>query len=175
MKLGLFDHMQKHDRPALSYVELYKNHLEVVECADQASMDFYFVAEHHFDMGFSECPSPGSFLGAASQRTKRIRLGPLVYVLPLWNPIRVAEEWAVVDNLSNGRVAISFASGWQVNDFVLAPENYARRKQIMLEQIELVRKLWRGEAVSFRNSNNQDVPVRILPRPIQRQWRYRGC
>ena len=60
--------------------------------ADQAGMDFYFVAEHHFDMGFSECPSPGSFLGAASQRTKQIRIGPLVYVLPLWNPIRVAEE-----------------------------------------------------------------------------------
>jgi len=90
MQLGLFDHMQKHDIPARSYVDLYKNHLEVVEMADQEGMDFYFVAEHHFDMGFSECPSPGSFLGAASQRTKRIRLGPLVYVLPLWNPIRVA-------------------------------------------------------------------------------------
>src|SRR5690242_10315489 len=92
MKLGLFDHMQKHDMPGRSYVDLYKNHLEVVAMADQEGMDFYFVAEHHFDMGFSECPSPGSFLGAASQRTKRIRLGPLVYVLPLWNPIRVARN-----------------------------------------------------------------------------------
>jgi alkanesulfonate monooxygenase SsuD/methylene tetrahydromethanopterin reductase-like flavin-dependent oxidoreductase (luciferase family) len=98
MKLGLFDHMQKHDKPARTYVDLYKNHLEVVACADQAGMDFYFVAEHHFDMGFSECPSPGSFLGAASQRTKQIRLGPLVYVLPLWHPVRVAEEVALLDN-----------------------------------------------------------------------------
>jgi len=102
MKLGLFDHMQKHDNPARSYVDLYKSHLEVLEFADQASMDFYFVAEHHFDMGFSECPSPGSFLGAASQRTKQIRIGPLVYVLPLWNPIRVAEEVALLDNLTEG-------------------------------------------------------------------------
>ncbi|MGH7871395.1 MAG: LLM class flavin-dependent oxidoreductase, partial [Candidatus Binatia bacterium] len=70
MKLGLFDHMQKHDDPSRSYVDLYKSHLDVVEFADQAGMDFYFLAEHHFDMGFSECPSPGSFLGAASQRTK---------------------------------------------------------------------------------------------------------
>ena len=76
MKLGLFDHMQKHDAPARSYVDFYKSHLDVVEFADQAGMDFYFVAEHHFDLGFSECPSPGSFLGAASQRTKQIRLGP---------------------------------------------------------------------------------------------------
>ena len=92
MRLGLFDHMQKHDNPARSYVDLYRSHLDVLEFAYQAGLDFYFVAEHHFDMGFSECPSPGAFLGAASQRTKRIRLGPLVYVLPLWNPIRVAEE-----------------------------------------------------------------------------------
>lgn len=61
MKLGLFDHMQKHDNPGRSYVDLYKNHLEVVEFADQAGMDFYFVAEHHFDMGFSECPSLAFF------------------------------------------------------------------------------------------------------------------
>ncbi len=68
--------MQKHDNPARSYVDLYKSHLEVLEFADQAGMDFYFVAEHHFDMGFSECPSPGSFLGAASQRTKTDSPGP---------------------------------------------------------------------------------------------------
>jgi len=111
MKLGLFDHMQKHDVPARSYVDLYKSHLEVLEFADQAGMDFYFVAEHHFDMGFSECPSPGSFLGAASQRTKKIRLGPLVYVLPLWNPIRVAEEVALLDNLTASNAASARASG----------------------------------------------------------------
>ena len=111
MKLGLFDHMQKHDEPARSYVDLYKSHLEVFEFADQAGMDFYFVAEHHFDMGFSECPSPGTFLGAASQRTKKIRLGPLVYVLPLWNPIRVAEEVALLDNLTEGRLECGFGAG----------------------------------------------------------------
>src|SRR5215468_3390633 len=105
MKVGLFDHMQKHDTPDRTYVDLYRNHLEVLQFADEAGMDFYFVAEHHFDMGFSECPSPGAFLGAASQRTKQIRLGPLVYVLPLWNPIRVAEEVALLDNLTQGRLA----------------------------------------------------------------------
>ena len=83
MKLGIFDHMQKNDKPERSYADMYANHLEIVEFADQAGIDFYFVAEHHFDLGFSECPSPGTFLGAASQRSRNIRLGPLVYVLPL--------------------------------------------------------------------------------------------
>src|SRR5947209_8833988 len=109
MKLGIFDHMQKNDKPERSYADMYANHLEIVEFADQAGIDFYFVAEHHFDLGFSECPSPGTFLGAASQRTRTIRLGPLVYVLPLWNPIRVAEEVAMLDNLTRAAWSVDSA------------------------------------------------------------------
>src|SRR4030095_12080025 len=111
MKLGLFDHMQKHDNPARSYVDLYKNHLEVVAFADPAGMGVFFFSAHHFDMGVSWCPSPGSFLGAASQRTKQIRLGPLVYVLPLWNPVRVAEEVALLANLTERRLECGFGAG----------------------------------------------------------------
>src|SRR5438445_5063749 len=111
MKLGIFDHMQKNDKPERSYADMYANHLEIVEFADQAGIDFYFVAEHHFDLGFSECPSPGTFLGAASQRTRTIRLGLLVYVLPLCNPIRVAEEFAMLDNLTQGRLEGGFGAG----------------------------------------------------------------
>jgi natural product biosynthesis luciferase-like monooxygenase protein len=72
-----------------------------------------------------------------------------------------------VDNLSAGRVGISFASGWQPDDFVLAPENFADRKQLMFRQIELVQRLWRGEAVALPGPLGKDVEIRILPRPIQ--------
>jgi len=61
MKLGLFDHMQKHDIPGRSYIDLYKSHLELVEMADQEGMDFYFVAEHHFDMVFPSVRAPAVF------------------------------------------------------------------------------------------------------------------
>ena len=57
------------------------------------------------------------------------------------NQVRIAEEWSIVDNLSAGRVGISFASGWQPNDFVLAPENFADRKNLMFAQIETVQRL----------------------------------
>jgi alkanesulfonate monooxygenase SsuD/methylene tetrahydromethanopterin reductase-like flavin-dependent oxidoreductase (luciferase family) len=73
-----------------------------------------------------------------------IRAGSVV--LPLHNPLRVAEEWSVVDNLSHGRTAISFASGWHPDDFVLAPEQYKKRKEILLRDIDVVRRLWRGES-----------------------------
>jgi len=58
MKIGVFDHLQKNDRPELSYQDLYARHLEIVEFLDQASMNYYFVTEHHFDMGFAKCSSP---------------------------------------------------------------------------------------------------------------------
>lgn len=98
MRVGLFDHMQKHDHRSRSYVDLYKSHLEVLEIADQAGMDFYFVPEHYFDRGFCECPTPGTFLGAASQRTKKILLSPLVYVLPLWSPETLVSQIKSIAN-----------------------------------------------------------------------------
>jgi len=90
-------------------------------------------------------------------------------VLPLHHPARIAEEWSVVDNISGGRVGISFASGWQPNDFVLKPENFAKNKQVMLEGIETIRKLWRGESVAFPGTTGAMVDVKILPKPVQKE------
>ena len=111
MKVGIFDHVQKHDRPERTYAELYDQHIEIAEYADAVGMDFYFVAEHHFDLGYAECPSPSTFLGAVSQRTKNIRIGPLLYVLPLSHPVRIAEEVAMLDNLTKGRFECGIGSG----------------------------------------------------------------
>jgi natural product biosynthesis luciferase-like monooxygenase protein len=147
----------------------YRLLLEGAKFADENDFAAVWTPERHFHAFGGLYPNPSVTSAAVAAITQHIQIRAGSVVLPLHNPFRVAEEWAVVDNLSNGRVAISFASGWQINDFVLAPENYARRKQIMLEQIEVVRKLWRGETVSLRNSNGQDVPIRILPRPIQRE------
>ena len=82
-----------------------------------------------------------------SRKSIGLRAGSCV--LPLHHPIRVAEEWAVVDNLSAAASGISFASGWQPNDFVLQPEHYADRQDTMFRDIDIVRRLWRGEAVAL--------------------------
>jgi alkanesulfonate monooxygenase SsuD/methylene tetrahydromethanopterin reductase-like flavin-dependent oxidoreductase (luciferase family) len=174
MKLGLFDHMQKHDAPARSYVELYKSHLDVAEFADQAGMDFYFVAEHHFDMGFSECPSPGSFLGAASQRTKQIRLGPLVYVLPLWNPIRVAEEVALLDNLTEGRLECGFGAG--IGPFTFAAYNipWDQKREMTLEALQIIKGIWTHESFSFEGRyfkcKDIDLSIPLVQKPHPPLW-----
>jgi natural product biosynthesis luciferase-like monooxygenase protein len=154
---------------ASSDARKYRLLLEGAKFADENGFAAVWTPERHFHAFGGLYPNPSVTSAAVAAITERIQIRAGSVVLPLHNPIRVTEEWAVVDNLSNGRVAISFASGWQINDFIIAPDNYARRKQIMLEQIDLVRRLWRGETVPFRNSNGMDVPTRILPRPIQRE------
>lgn len=145
----------------------YRLLLEGAKFADEHGFSAVWTPERHFHAFGGLFPNPavtGAALAAITRRT-RIRSGSCV--LPLHNPIRVAEEWSVVDNLSGGRVDLSLAAGWQPNDFVLKPENYATRKESMFRDIETLQRLWRGEAVPFPNPHGEPVPIRTLPRPIQ--------
>jgi natural product biosynthesis luciferase-like monooxygenase protein len=145
----------------------YRLLLEGAKYADKHNFAAIWTPERHFHAFGGLYPNPSVVSAALAAITRRISIRAGSVVLPLHNPIRVAEEWSVVDNLSNGRVAISFASGWQPNDFVLRPENFAESKQIMLRDIDVVRRLWRGEAISFPGPLGKDVEVSILPRPVQ--------
>src|SRR5205823_3304771 len=110
---------------------------------------------------------PSVLAAALALSTERIRIRAGSVVLPLQQPVRVAEEWSVIDNLSNGRVGISFASGWHPNDFVLSPGTWPDRKGFMLREIETVRRLWAGESVTLPNGVGADVSTRIYPAPVQ--------
>ncbi|MFN3414706.1 MAG: MupA/Atu3671 family FMN-dependent luciferase-like monooxygenase [Caldimonas sp.] len=145
----------------------YRLLLEGAKYADQHGFAAVWTPERHFHAFGGLYPNPSVTSAAIAAITQRVKIRSGSVVLPLHHPARIAEEWAVVDNLSKGRVGISFASGWQPNDFVLKPENFARNKQVMLEGIETVRRLWRGETVSFPGATGQPVEVRTLPRPVQ--------
>src|SRR5208337_611445 len=125
----------------------YRLLLEGARFADAHGFAAVWTPERHFHAFGGLYPNPAITSAAIAAITRQIQIRAGSVVLPLHNPIRVAEEWAVVDNLSHGRTGISVASGWQVNDFVLAPENYLRRKEIMVGQIQMLRRLWRGETV----------------------------
>jgi natural product biosynthesis luciferase-like monooxygenase protein len=143
--------------------------LEASRFADQHDICAVWIPERHFHPFGGPYPNP-SVLGAAiATVTRRVGIRAGSVVLPLHDPIRVAEEWAMVDNLSAGRVSIAFASGWHEQDFVLAPENYSNRKQIMLEGIGKVRALWCGETVRVRSVKGEPVDVCSYPRPIQKE------
>ncbi len=83
--------------------------------------------------------------------TKQVQLRAGSVVLPLHNSLRVAEEWSVVDNLSKGRVGLSFTSGWMPNDFAFYPERYPVKREEMFRGIQEVQELWRGNAIAGRD------------------------
>jgi natural product biosynthesis luciferase-like monooxygenase protein/amino acid adenylation domain-containing protein len=145
----------------------YQLLIEGAKFADRNGFTAVWTPERHFHAFGGLYPNPAVTSAVVAAITDRIQIRAGSVVLPLHNPIRVAEEWSVVDNVSKGRVGISFASGWHADDFVLAPENFAERKDLMMREIETVRKLWRGEAVLLSGPVANKVEVKILPRPVQ--------
>jgi non-ribosomal peptide synthetase component F len=147
--------------------EKYRLLLEGARFADEHGFQAVWTPERHFHAFGGLYPNPSVTGAAVAATTRRIAIRAGSVVLPLHDPLRVAEEWAVVDNISGGRVGVSFASGWHADDFVFAPDRYADRKEAMLDGIETVRALWRGEAVRRRGGSGGEVEVRVLPRPLQ--------
>jgi natural product biosynthesis luciferase-like monooxygenase protein len=147
----------------------YRLLMDGARFADQNDFVAVWTPERHFHAFGGLFPNPAVTSAAIAATTKKIGIRAGSVVSPLHSTLRIAEEWSIVDNLSNGRVAISFAPGWQPNDFVLKPDAFGKRKDVMFEQIEHVRKLWRGEALPFVNGTGQTVDVHILPRPVQKE------
>lgn len=147
--------------------DIYRLLFEGAKFADQNEFSAIWTPERHFHPFGGIYPNPAVINAALATLTKSVQLRAGSVVLPLHHPARVAEEWAMVDQLSLGRVGISIASGWHVQDFALAPENYSERKQIMRTQAELLRRLWRGEEVDFPSPENKTKRLRIFPKPLQ--------
>lgn len=147
--------------------DTYRLVIESTRFADQHGFSSVWIPERHFTRDGWLYPNPAVLQAALARETSQIKLRAGSVVMPLHNPIRVAEEWAMVDNLSGGRVGLSFASGWHPTDFALYPENYEQRNAIMYQGIETVRKLWRGEAVSVKGGDGKMVEIKTYPTPVQ--------
>lgn len=141
--------------------------VDAAKYADQQGFCCVWTPERHFHEFGGLFPNPSLTSAALAMITQRLQIRAGSLISPLHNSIRIAEEWAVVDNLSGGRVSISFGSGWNVDDFLFFPERYARRQQVMYEQIAMVKRLWKGETLVEKNSFGKEVFVKIYPRPLQ--------
>ncbi|CAN5374105.1 LLM class flavin-dependent oxidoreductase [soil metagenome] len=147
--------------------DLYRLLIETAKFADRHGFTAVWTPERHFQPFGGLYPNPSVTSAALATITTQIKLRAGSVVAPLQSALRIAEEWSVVDNLSRGRVGVSFASGWHPDDFVLAPAAYAQRREDMIEKLELVRRLWRGEAVTLPHGEGRETIVRVLPRPVQ--------
>jgi natural product biosynthesis luciferase-like monooxygenase protein len=147
----------------------YRLLIEGSKFADKYGLTAVWIPERHFHAFGGLYPNPAVLGSALAMVTDRIRIRAGSVVLPLHNPIRVAEEWAVVDNLSQGRIDIAFARGWNPNDFVFAPDNFANSAEVMFSGIKTVQKLWQGESISLQNGIGKETETRIYPLPKQKE------
>lgn len=143
--------------------------MEATELADRNGLHAVWTPERHFREFGGLHPNPAVLSAALAVRTERIHIRGGSVVLPLHDPLRVVEEWSVVDNLSNGRVGISFASGWHPADFVLSTDAYSSRNEVLLRRLSEVRRIWSGADLLRTGPGGEEVKVRAFPPPVQKE------
>jgi natural product biosynthesis luciferase-like monooxygenase protein len=145
----------------------YKSLLEGAQFADTHGFCAVWTPERHFHAFGGPYPNPSVTGAAVAAVTQNLAVRAGSCVAPLHHTARIAEEWAVIDNLTNGRAGMAIASGWQPDDFVLRPENAPpNNKPAMFDAIRDLRKLWRGEAVGFPRADGTLHEVVTQPRPV---------
>ncbi|RKH21367.1 LLM class flavin-dependent oxidoreductase [Corallococcus sp. CA047B] len=165
LDFSLFYFADDSDQPG----DRYRLLMEGAKFADRNGFAAIWTPERHFHAFGGLYPNPSVTGAAVAAVTERVGIRAGSVVLPLHHPVRVAEEWSLVDNLSRGRVGMSIASGWHADDFVFAPERYAKRKEVMMESLDVIRRLWAGETVRYPGGAGTPVDVQLRPRPVQRE------
>jgi alkanesulfonate monooxygenase SsuD/methylene tetrahydromethanopterin reductase-like flavin-dependent oxidoreductase (luciferase family) len=164
--LGLFDVMQADPLRNLSLHEVYRARLDDLELADELGFAIAFCAERHFTP-LCQCPAPGAWLGAASQRTSRMRLGVLGYTLPIHHPVRLAEEIALLDQLTGGRLEVGLGLGHRPEELVALGVDPNRRIDHFQENLAILEGLLSGGQVTIESEFNRIHEAAIHPPPVQ--------
>jgi alkanesulfonate monooxygenase SsuD/methylene tetrahydromethanopterin reductase-like flavin-dependent oxidoreductase (luciferase family) len=165
MKVGILQFFGWRDR-SVSLNSVYETALERFSIMDQTGYDAVWLAEHHFS-SFSVCPSVHMMGTMAAARTKRLRIGTAVSLAPFYNPLRLAEEVALLDVLSGGRVNWGAGRGFERSEFAafgIAGEESVPRFH---ETVDIVLKAWTQQRLSYEGRFYRYDDVEVLPKPIQ--------
>ena len=164
--VGLWGMQRPHLAPR-GHVRMYEEMLEHAALAEEVGFDAFFLTEHHFWYD-GYCPSLLPALGAVARRTHRIGIGTGALLLPLHDPLRVAEDAAVVDVLSGGRLILGFGLGYRPEEFDGLRTQKRTRGDRAVEEIQIIRKAFGEEAFSHVGAHYRYENVRLVPRPVQR-------
>jgi alkanesulfonate monooxygenase SsuD/methylene tetrahydromethanopterin reductase-like flavin-dependent oxidoreductase (luciferase family) len=161
---GVFDHLDRSGEPL---GEFYENRLRLIEAAETAGFRTWHVAEHHATpLGMA--PSPGIFLAAVAQRTRRIRFGPLVYILPLYPPIRLIEEIAMLDQLSGGRFELGVGRGISPYELAYCGINFLEAQTMYEEALDVILDGLGSRRLDHEGRYYRYLGVPIELEPVQR-------
>jgi len=164
--IGLFS-MQTHPKLKYSHEDLYRNTIEQVEIAEQSGFDSAWLSEHHFlEDGY--CPSPLVMASALLARTTSIKVGTSILILPLHDPVRIAEDCAVLDNISGGRFHLGVAIGYRKEEFDGMNVPMKQRPSRIEEGIEILKKCWAEEEFTYKGRRYEYNNINVTPKPVQK-------
>lgn len=169
MKLGYFT--MTHNPPELGKDRqdpklLLEDTLAQCLYAEELGFNSAWVPEHHFGL-LGVLPSPATFLSYVAAKTQRIKLAPATVVLPLNHPLRLAEEFALLDLLSDGRAIFSAGRGYDAREYAGLGADFQRNQEIFFEGLDIVKRAWTQETFSYQGDFYQFQECTVIPRPVQ--------
>ena len=165
MDFGLFTMFNT--REGFTQSQTFKEWFDVVQVAEDAGLDTFWLGESHFRPQRAVLASPLVGAGAVAARTKRIRVGLAVQVLPLANPLRVAEEAALVDHISEGRLVFGVGRSSFIESYLGYNVDYEESRALFLESLEIIQRAWRETPFSYEGKYYQFHDVDVVPKPYQ--------
>lgn len=166
MRFSLFSVTDHYPDGPASIADRYAQLLDEIVLAEQLGFESVFLAEHHFH-SYGVVPSPATLLGAAAARTSRIRLGVAVSVLPFHNPLLAAEEYAMLDQLSGGRVVLGVGSGYLPHEFDGFGIGPWEKRARFDEALQVMTLAWRGERFSYHGLYHHVTDTALAVTPVQ--------
>jgi alkanesulfonate monooxygenase SsuD/methylene tetrahydromethanopterin reductase-like flavin-dependent oxidoreductase (luciferase family) len=165
MDFGMF--MEFGNRENRSEAGSFRESFNLVEAGESWGLDSAWLAEFHFNPARSVLSSPIVVAGAIAARTKRMRVGMAVYVLPLNNPLRIAEEVATVDHISEGRFDFGIGRSGFTGSYDIYGTPYSESQARFRESLEIIREAWKGETFSYQGDHFRIENATVTPRPYQ--------
>jgi alkanesulfonate monooxygenase SsuD/methylene tetrahydromethanopterin reductase-like flavin-dependent oxidoreductase (luciferase family) len=161
MKIGLFDHIEHGERPL---AQLFDERLAFIQECDKAGFYCLHLAEHH-QTPLNMVPVPGVFLGAVARMTKHVKMGPLVYLLPLYSPLRMIDEICMLDHLSHGRAEIGVGRGVSPFELKYHKIEHDQSREIFIDAFDCISKGLGTDMLSYKGKhyNYENVPIALKP------------
>ncbi len=167
LRFGLWYSLRNPSQWQRPYVDIYRDTLDQIAWAETLGYGDVWLTEHHFCED-GHAPSILPLAAAVAVRTERIRIGTGVLLLPLHNAVRVAEDGATIDILSNGRFELGVGVGYRPQEFAGLGYDIADRAGLINEGLEIIRRLWEGETLSFAGQHYKIDNAKLAPGPVQR-------
>ena len=166
MEFGLF--VEFPSREGTTQAQIFKDSMELIQAAEDSGSEGVWLAEYHFDPGRSVLSAPVTVAGAVAARTKKVKIGLAVHVLPLRNPVQIAEEIATLDHLSDGRLDFGIGRAAFPRIYQGYGFDYSESRARFDECLEIILRSWTEERFSFKGKFYQYDDLCVVPKPLQK-------